>query len=363
MIARKESAIIFPKVHAKEADMSKTARNIIFVSAVVLIFGLLITINIVKNKNSIVPDGTLGNSAGNLNNYGLFCEEDGTVYFSNPYDNGNLYRMSSDGSEVKKLCDMSARYINAGGKYVFFYGTPNNDSTGLGSMVSNPGIYRVDKDGDNLKCLTRDTSQSMVLIGNNIYYQHYDKSEGTTFHVLDLSKQKSTELLSYMINPAGVYQGRIYYNGMYDDHYLYCYNTGTGENSLVWEGDIWNPIYDGSFVYYMDVLNNYRLCRYSITDNTIEILTNDRIDFFNIYGDMIYYQVSSSSDPCLKRMRTDGSDQIYVASGVFTGINITSTYTYFTEYGTEYPLYRTPTFGVPDVTEFTAARDALTLKK
>ena len=29
------------------------------------------------------PEGTVGNTAGNLNNGGLFCEYDGKVYFSN----------------------------------------------------------------------------------------------------------------------------------------------------------------------------------------------------------------------------------------------------------------------------------------
>ena len=44
-----------------------------------------------------------GNTAGNLYNGGLFCESDGTIFFSNPSDGGKLYSMDSNGQNLKKL--------------------------------------------------------------------------------------------------------------------------------------------------------------------------------------------------------------------------------------------------------------------
>lgn len=343
--------------------MSKTSKTIIFVAAVILLVGGLITYLVYSSKAKQVPDGVIGNTAGNLNNDGLFCESDGMVYFSNPYDDGALYSMKPNGTELKKISDLSAKFINVGGNYIFFYGTHSKRQTGIGSVVTKPAMYRVKKeDGSALTALTKDVSQDMVLYGNKIYYQHYTERTGTTFAVVDLKSKKSTELLDYMINPSCLYQGRIYYNGMYDDHFLYCYDTVTNAVTPIWEGDIWNPIYDGNYVYYMDVLNNYRLCRYSITNNTIEILTDDRLDYFNLYGDYIYYQKNSKKEPALKRIRTDGSNEEIVATGNYSHVNITSEYVYFTEFGTEYPLYKTPTFGNVNVTEFVEARNAIVLK-
>ena len=43
---------------------------------------------------------------------GLFCESDGVIYFSNPYDEGMLYSMSSDMEKVKKLSDDNVSYLN-----------------------------------------------------------------------------------------------------------------------------------------------------------------------------------------------------------------------------------------------------------
>ena len=42
----------------------------------------------------------------------------------------------------------------------------------------------------------------------------------------------------------------------------------------------------------------------------------------NLYGDTIFYQVSDSERPCLKRMKTDGSNIELIEMGIFCNINI-----------------------------------------
>ena len=338
--------------------MSKTLRNSLVIAAVILFIAGAIAYSIHKGKAAAVPDGVIGNTAGNLNNYGWYCEQDGVVYFSNAYDNGALYSMTPDQRDLKKLIDLDVEYINAGGDYVFFYGVPSNTTSGIGSVVSKPGMYMIKKDGKDLKALTKDISRNMILFGNRIYYQHYTEKTGTTFAVMDISKHESEELLDHMINPSCLLGRNIYYNGMYDNHYLYSYNLDSKTETVLWEGDIWDPIYDGSYVYYMDVLNNYRLCRYSFTENTIEILSKERTDMFNVFGNYIFFQ-TSGENPALKRMNIDGSDVMTIAEGVYNHIGATSTYVYFSAFGTDVPVYCTPTYGDPNVFEFTAARDVL----
>ena len=338
--------------------MSKISRGLIVGAAVFVLVAGVIIYSVIKSRAIAVPDGVIGNTAGNLNNKGLFCESDGVVYFANPYDNGSLYSMTPDMQNLKKICDLSVEYINAGGDYVFFYGEPSKSTTGIGSVVSKPGMYMVHKNGDDLKALTKDISRAMVLYGGKIYYQHYTKAAGTTFAAIDIKKHESTELLDYMINPVGLYGNNIYYNGMYQDHFLYAYNVATNTNELVWEGNIWNPICDGDYVYYMDVLNDYRLCRYSISANTVEILEKERVDFYNLYGNQIFYQTSTST-PALKRMNSDGSGVVTIAEGVYHGINVTSTFVYFVGFDSDVPIYACPTYGDPYVFEFTEARDVM----
>lgn len=62
------------------------------------------------------PPETVGNTAGNLNNSGYFCEYDGKVYFANAYDSNTLYSMDPSEQNIKKLGNASVKNILAGGK-------------------------------------------------------------------------------------------------------------------------------------------------------------------------------------------------------------------------------------------------------
>ena len=72
------------------ARMKKTAKNAIMITIFLALIGLIIWLVVFVDKKMLVPDnpaGTVGNTGGNLNNEGLFCQDGNTVYFSNPLDN------------------------------------------------------------------------------------------------------------------------------------------------------------------------------------------------------------------------------------------------------------------------------------
>lgn len=338
--------------------MSSLSKKIIAIAVGLLVIAFTV-FTIIRNSRKIdfSPD-TIGAHAGNLYNDGLFCESDGKVYFSNSYDEGGLYVMNPDQTEIKKLYNLHSSYINAAGDYVFFFGKIINKTQGIGTVVNGPGMYMIGKDGKRAEALTRDATQVMLLMGNYIYYQHYTIHGGSDFERINLKKKESEPCLDYLITPASQYQGKIYFNGLYEDHHLYTYDTATGEVTDIWAGDIWNPICTGDYVYYMDVRNNYRLCRYSISANQIEVITKDRVVFFNVYNNLIFYQTGFTNTPELKRMTVDGSAVETIAQGDFNSINVTEQYTYFKEFGNDTATYYTPTYGSVDVREFTAARDA-----
>ena len=72
----------------------------------------------------------------------------------------------------------------------------------------------------------------------------------------------------------------------------------------------------------------------------------------------IYYQVSSTTVPALKRMALDGSNIEIVDEGIFEQINITSQYVYYNEFDNPVPVFKTPLLGPVNVTTFDSARDA-----
>ena len=103
--------------------MNQKAKTILVIVILVLLIGTGMTLSYISNRISPIPSDTIGNSAGNLRGKGLFCEYNGKVYFSNAYDNGALYVMNPDCTEMKRLANTSASYINAGGNYLFYYTT------------------------------------------------------------------------------------------------------------------------------------------------------------------------------------------------------------------------------------------------
>lgn len=325
--------------------MKNNKKNLLIIGA---IFGVMIIIAVlfgIKSSVKKIPEDTIGNTAGNLNNGGLFCEYDGKVYFSNAYDYGTLYVMNSDETEVKQLNKSVVSFINASDSYLIYYQEGVHTDDKLSSIVQNIGIYRTDLKGKNADCISEDACTALVLTGNHIYYQHYDNKSYTSLYKSDLAGKNISEVEKGIINPHCVYGNSIYFNGTDKDHYLYSLNTMNDTISTVWLGNVWNPVVSGNYVYYMDLSNHYGLSRYSLITGEVEILTHDRVDFFNVYDNMIYYQTAGKDNQALKRMRIDGSNNEVVHEGIHEHINITSKYVYFNEFSFDTPVYHVPLYG------------------
>lgn len=340
--------------------MNKKLRNIILsVSASLLIITFFV-ISMLNQQVKMNTGNVTGNTAGNLNNNGLFCERNGVVYFSNLYDNGCLYSMSPDGTNMKKLTTTNVTSINADNHYLYFFLDSYNSGKGIEFAQRTYGIYRCKLDGKESQCLKRGNAITLQLCGNYLYYQNFDNhnTNGTELYKMKIDKSEDQLVADYLVNPASCVDGVIYFHGTKNDHHLYALNTASDTVSTVWDGNVFNPIYQDGYFYYMDVSENYRLCRYSSLTNEVEILTKERIDCFNVYQSHIYYQTNSKTEPALKRMNTDGSNVETVADGIFHNINLTSTYAYFTAFDEDIPMYMTPLYGPVNVTTFNAAAQA-----
>lgn len=325
--------------------MKENKKNLFIIGGCFLALIVIVLLLSIGSTVKKLPDDTVGNTAGNLNNGGLFCEYNGKVYFSNAYDNGTLYVMNADETGVKKLNDSIVKYINASESYLVYYQEGVSTDDDLSSIVQSLGIYRTDLKGRNADCIDNSVCTALVLSGNNVYYQHYDNDKYTTLYKSNLSGSNRTEVSKDIINPHCVYGGTIYFNGTNGKHYLYGLNTENDSISTIWNGNVWNPVIYGNYVYYMDLSNHYGISRYSLLNHEVEILTNDRVDFFNLTQNKIYYQTAGKSNQALKCMGLDGSNPEIVHEGIHTNISVTSNYVYFTEYSFDTPIYHVPVNG------------------
>ena len=251
----------------------KLLKNILLITIPVVLFAALFTWSYVSKKVPENPAGTVGNTAGNLNNGGLFCEDDGKVYFANAYDNYALYVMNPDETDVKKLSNAQVSSLNAAGNFLYYYQSSSSASDHFSSMFRTNGVYRSKKNGKSSVCLKRVPSPSLSLWDNTIFYQSYSTKTGTSLCRIDIDKDNYEEIQNYVINPASIQDHKIYFGGTGKDHYLYTLDTDTNSIAAIFMGDVYNPIVQGEYVYYMDISSDYRLCRYSLYSQTVEILT------------------------------------------------------------------------------------------
>ena len=319
--------------------MIVTGAAVLLLLAAALVYLLLFHGKVASN-----PAGTVGNTAGNLNNSGLFCEYNGIVYFANPNDGNALYAMNPDESEPRKLYAMSVRNILAGGNYLYYFQIGASETTGIGSVTSTHSFNRCDLKGNNSVELTRDVIVNAQLVDDYLYLLASGKQH-PQFFKMKIDKTGLVNLAAYNINPSCARNGVIYYNGMLEDHALYSLNTANDVSSLIANLNLWNPVLDGDYIYYMDVSANYRLSRYSLSDQTVERLTSERVDCFNVGSGYIYYQTNDAVSPQLKCMHTDGSNAFTVADGIYNNINMTSQYVYFQQFGVDGVLFHAPLGG------------------
>lgn len=346
-----------------EKRMKRRTKTIIFSVIGALAFITVMIVMLLSQRVKMNEGYVTGNTPGNLNNGGLFCESSNAIYFSNLYDDGCLYSMSPDGTNMKKISTSKVISINADPHYLYYY--MDSAKKGESYVQRNYGIFRTTLNGKDSQCLKRGNAITIQLCGNYLFYQNFDNSNqnGTELYKIKIDKSEDVLVADYLVNPACIVDGLLYYSGTQDNHYLYAMNTANHSSSVILTEDVWNPIYYGGYYYYMDVSENYRLCRFFPAENIIEVLTNDRVDTFNIYGDYIYYQKNSQSEPALKRMYLDGSAAETVAEGNYSNINMTSSYVYFTAFGEDTPMYRTPTSGPVQVTTFDEAETAAEAEK
>ena len=345
----------------------KLKAALIIAGIVILLVGIAILKNKLSDKSSVPPNDPYeaGNSSGNLYNGGYFAEKEGIVYFSNQYDGGKLYSMNSDQTNIKKLSDGSVSFINVLGDYIYYYSETSGSQGGLGYVRNGRGLYRTDIKGKETFSLTKTTTDGFLGLGDNLYFNSFNEAENSdnaivTLETVTTSNQNQRTLLRDHVAIGGYYAGNLYYAGMDQDHCLYAINTMDGSVVSVSSEWFYLPIISQSSVFYLDLRDDYHLKSISLADGNVNTIVNERVDTYNIYNGIIYYQnVDPDGGYALKRVYTDGTGLETVADGVYCDINITPDYVYFRGFQNELPIYQQSTFGSVNVNTFDAALQAV----
>lgn len=307
----------------------------IFISILVIaIVGLIAYTMVMGNRTKFYDDeDTIGNTSGNLLNGGLFCENEGKIYFANPYDENKLYCMENDLTKVKKLVDDRASYINSAGSYIFY--TRRNDQleNDVDAIISlsTTGLFRINTTGHGVKKLYNDPTQALCLYGNNIFYQHYDHKKGLELYSIKIDGEEDKKLLNEPAAPYSIHNGKIYYTGWNKDHYIHSLGTSGSGSQVIYAGNCTNLSRHGSYLYFMDMDNDYSLCRVPLDGSSVETLVNKRIATYNISEDgiSVFYQVDNGTENGLYKLNLQTMETTLISEGDFNYLNITSEYLFY----------------------------------
>ena len=310
------------------------------IAPILLIAGIVILAFVSYRSRQTVynSDSVSGNSSGNLFNGGLFCEYEDKIYFSNPTDEGRLYVMDSDLSNPKKLSSDTAQSINVAGKYII-YGRHNNlqeQSNENVLEVSSTGLYRMEKNGKNLKTLYDAVVNVVNLYGNQVYFTHNDTS-GITVSQIDIDKSNFKDLITQAVFPYAIAEGSLYYSGVKKDHNIYRLNLSTGETNTIYEGNTAYVTTNGDYFYYLDLENAHALTRMKLDGSEIMPLVEESTSTYNITPDgaYLYYQIDNGTNDGIYRMNMSSGSTSCLQTGHYTAIHTTSQYTFFKEFDSD----------------------------
>ena len=244
--------------------------------------------------------------------------------------------MNADGTGVKKLSDDSAAFINADENYIYYTRTGDNSESEFSFLhVYTHSLCKIRRDGKGVvKVLDTDPCMYASLVGNDIYYIHYNSKEASTLYRIKNDGEEKEQVFPQPYFTCSTNGQYIYYNGLEQDHNIYRFDTAAGSQSLLYEGNCWMPIVEGNYIYFMDCENSYSLTRVDLSTREKLVLANDWIDCFNVHNGTIYFQ-RNGHNPAFCSVRTDGSDYTVLKEGVFTEINVAGNLIFFKDYSSE----------------------------
>lgn len=312
-------------------NFKKNKKAIIIGSLIFIAFVASLIIMRIRSQVSLYKDThTVGNTSGNLLNGGLFAESDGKIYFANPKDNGTLYVMGQDLKDPKQLYNDNVSYLNVAGDYLFY--TRRNDkrhSQGDAMLsLSKTGLFRLNISGTRLGKLYDAPTQTVSLYGNYLYYQRYDKKEGLQLGKAKIDGDSDEVIVKEGIAPYSIQDDKIIYAALNNDHMIHSMRIDGSEQSIIFDGNATNVIRVGQHIYFMDMDQNYALCRVKLDGSEPEVLESRRVATYNVDGSeqMIYYQVDDGKENGLYGMNLDSQITEKVQDGDYNFIHLTKDY-------------------------------------
>ncbi len=252
------------------------------------------------------PTPAFGNTFGNLNTGGWAATKGNWVFFSNLADQGRLYRMRLDGSEVKRLTDDPwVFHINVQGDWIY-----HAVQQGSGTV-----IRKVRLDGTQPAVLVPEEPTALLVAGERLYF--ISRTDGQRLSSVALDGTGRTRLTDVVTSELIVHEGWIYYRGRYQGDELWRMRVDGTENQRIAAHNAMDlALWNGGLYYFNPVgYPTYELTRTALDGSeSSPILAGPERAWVNLDQGWIYYAAGSYVGAPLYRIRVDGTDEQLLTS-------------------------------------------------
>jgi hypothetical protein len=289
-----------------------------------------------KDKTYYNNSSATGNTALNIYNGGLFCEKDNVIYFSNDYDNGSLYCMSSLLDNIHKISNEQAAYINADKNYLYYIHAVDitQKLSDTYSIFHNTGVYRINQNGTKLKVINEKPSAYLTLKSNYLYFDNYDADTGFNLYRYRIDGTMDRLLEKKFVIPTAVTDKNFFFVDPESDYRISVTNLESFTSHSQNSGSFAYPVYMGDYIYYIDLSNHNWVCRMNKDGSNPTVLVKSPCSTYNITssGKYLYYQVNDSKKKYLGRINLETLKKEVVKKGNYKQIHVTKYFVFFKDY-------------------------------
>lgn len=295
----------------------------------IVIFAVIILATIIFLTVKILNSSKVGNTVGNIRNFGYVAEDNKYIYFMSPDEVGNLKALMKIDKKLDKqpvqliAGDWDLMGINVYKDYIYFI---TLSSTGNKNDLIDNKIHKIKKDGTEHNVINNNefnnSCYEIYVVKDKIYYIGEDQG----IYTMNLDGTSKTKLGNTSTGFVGIDDKYILYNDYKDKENeeiaTYIMNLD-GKKSEILTGDyMFAPTVVENYVYYVD--EDGHIFRMELGQTNFEMLSSITSYCVNVTEDGIYslkFLDKELTRQGIFKMNLDGTNEELVKE-----LNSTSTF-------------------------------------
>lgn len=321
---------------AKDDKKKFSKKGIIAIVAVIIAIAILGYLQYFTGFLSklFMTNNTVGNTVGNIRNYGYATTQKDWIYYLAPDETGSkvgIFKIKTNGKDKQELLmeEWDIISLNVVGDYLYFIvidseavatDTTLSDSDEISLDYVNNKIYKMKIDGTELTILNdnefNDDCYEIYIVKDAIYYIGTDSN----IYKMDLDGNNRSLVSNNKTGYLGITEDYILYNNYPEgtteestDYVTYIMNIDGTDERAVLEGErLYSVNIKDGYIYYTN--SDKQICRIKIGGTEEELLYDITAYNMNLSGNYIYYLnyadiENSDYTVCVYKVKADGTDE------------------------------------------------------